>query len=422
MSEAPEQRSDRTGQATSALRRLGPGLLVTAAFIGPGTVTTASLAGADYGFALLWALVFSVASAVILQEMAARLGVVTREGLGQAMRTTFDSPVVKVLATVLVVGAITLGNTAFQTGNIIGAALGLEALVPAVGPSVWTVAVGVVAAVLLATGAYKVIERALIVLVAIMSLVFIVTAIISGPDLGRLAAGLVPSVPSGSLVTVIALIGTTIVPYNMFLHASSVQEKWPETVPPERALPESRFDAAASIGLGGLITLAIVSTAAAAFFGTGKSFEDAAGMAVQLEPLLGPVAKYFFATGLFAAGITSSVTAPLAAAYATAGVLGWGGGLRDNRFRAVWITVLVVGTVVPALLGTSPLQAILIAQAANGVLLPIIAVFLLVVMNRGDLLGEHRNGPVANVLGGIVVLVATGLGVFLVLSGLGYVG
>ncbi|MDQ3611506.1 MAG: divalent metal cation transporter, partial [Actinomycetota bacterium] len=229
-------------------------------------------------------------------------------------------------------------------------------------------------------------------------------------------------VPTGSLVTVLALIGTTIVPYNMFLHASSVQEKWPESIPPERSLPESRFDATASIGLGGIITFSIVATAAAAFFGTGKSFDDAAGMAIQLEPLLGPAAKYFFATGLLAAGISSAVTAPLAAAYATSGVLGWGGGLRDNRFRAVWVAVLTVGTAIPALLGTSPLQAILFAQAANGVLLPIIAVFLLVVMNRGDLLGEHRNGPVANVLGGLVVLVATGLGAFLVLYGLGYVG
>lgn len=420
MSEAP--RSDSTGQRTSALRRMGPGLLVTAAFIGPGTVTTASLAGADYGFALIWAVVFSVASAIILQEMAARLGVVTREGLGQAMRTTFDNPVVKVLAAVLVVGAITLGNTAFQTGNVIGAALALEAVFPAISSQVWSAAVGVVAGVLLATGAYKIIERALIGLVVTMSVVFIVTAIISQPDLGQLAAGLVPTVPTGSLVTVLALIGTTIVPYNMFLHASSVQEKWPESIPPERSLPESRFDATASIGLGGIITFSVVATAAAAFFGTGKSFDDAAGMAIQLEPLLGPAAKYFFATGLFAAGISSSVTAPLAAAYATSGVLGWGGGLRDNRFRGVWLAVLLVGTAIPALLGTSPLQAILFAQAANGVLLPIIAVFLLVVMNRGDLLGEHRNGPVANVLGGLVVLVATGLGAFLVLYGLGYVG
>ncbi|MGI9047912.1 MAG: Nramp family divalent metal transporter [Rubrobacteraceae bacterium] len=397
------------------IRNLGPGLLVAAAFIGPGTVTTASVAGASTGYALLWALAFSIIATMVLQEMSARLGIVSREGLGEALRTTFDNVVVKAVAIILVVAAITVGTAAFQTGNITGAALGLEA-VTGITPQIWAVVVGVSAFVLLASGAYQLIERVLVALVIVMSVVFLLTAIIVRPNVGDILAGVfAPGVPSGSLVTVVALIGTTVVTYNFFLHASSVQEKWPESVPTDEALAESRFDTIASIALGGLITLAIIVTCAAAFFGTSTKIESAGQMAQQLEPLLGPAAKVFFAIGIFSAGLTSSITAPLAAAYATSGAFGWGRDLRSWRFRAVWAVVLVFGTTLAAL-GTSPVQIIVFAQAANGILLPLIAIFLLIVMNRSDLLGDFKNGIVGNALGAIVVLVASGLGVWTLIT------
>ena len=136
--------TDRPRGLKARLAQLGPGLIVAAAFVGPGTVTTASTAGADYGFALLWALVFSVLAAIILQDMAARLGVVSREGLGEALRSTFANPVVKVGAIVLVVAAITVGNAAFQGGNLTGAALGLQEVFGG-GTGVWAVVVAVLA-------------------------------------------------------------------------------------------------------------------------------------------------------------------------------------------------------------------------------------------------------------------------------------
>jgi manganese transport protein len=397
------------------LRNMGPGLLVAAAFIGPGTVTTASVVGASTGYALLWTLVFSIFATIILQEMSARLGVVSREGLGEALRTTFDNPLFKIVAVLLVVAAIAFGNAAFETGNIIGAALGLEAIF-GLSTQVWAVVIGAGAFALLASGAYRVIERALVALVIVMSIVFLVTAIMVRPSLGDFLGGVfAPSIPPGALITVIALIGTTVVPYNLFLHASSVQEKWPESVPTRQALAESRTDTTLAIILGGLITLAIVATAAAAFFGTGTEIESAGQMAEQLEPLLGPAAKYFFAVGLLAAGLTSAVTAPLAAAYATSGALGWERNLRNRKFQAVWAVIIIIGTIL-AVLGTNPVAAIVFAQAANGLLLPIVAVFLLLVMNRSDLLGEHKNGVVANILGTVVVVIVSGLGIFRILQ------
>ena len=401
------------------LRNLGPGFLVTAAFIGPGTITTASKAGAEYGFALVWAVVFSVFATIVLQEMCARLGLVTGQGLGESIRTTFRNPVARGLTAALVIAAIAFGNAAFETGNIVGASGGLESL-SGLDQRVWTIVVGAEAFVLLACGAYKTLERVLTLLVVLMSVVFLLTAAIAGLEFEALLAGLVPTVPAGSLLTIVALIGTTVVPYNLFLHASAVREKWPASVAIDEALTAARRDAAVSISAGGLITLAVVATAASTFFGTSRTFATIGDMADQLDPLFGSAARYFFASGLLAAGLTSAITAPLAAAYATAGVLGWERDLRSWKLRCVWAAIVVAGTV-SAWLSTSPVAAILFAQAANGVLLPFVAVFLLAVMNRRSLLGEHTNGPVANLLGAVVVLTATGFGMFQVLKAVGAV-
>ncbi|MBT4518675.1 MAG: Nramp family divalent metal transporter [Halieaceae bacterium] len=389
-------------------KKFGPGILVTAAFIGPGTITTASAAGANFGFALVWALFFSVIATIVLQEMAARLGLVTRAGLAEAMRKTFSSAATGKLAVLLVVVAIGFGNAAYEAGNIAGAAFAVSTIT-GVNSGTAALVLGCAAGLLLASGRYRVLEIVLISLVLIMSGVFIWCALIVAPDFSTMLESLLnPSLPSGSVLTVIALIGTTVVPYNLFLHANAVREKWSEDIPLSTAVSESRWDTGLSVGLGGLITLAILSTAATAFFHTGQTF-GGESMALQLEPQLGPLAKYIFAAGLFAGGLTSAITAPLAASYAVCGALNWPQKLDAPQFRLIWSTVLVTGTIFAAL-GSKPLTAIILAQVANGFLLPIVAIFLLVVMNRRTLLGDHRNGPVANIMGVLVVLIAIGLG------------
>jgi Mn2+/Fe2+ NRAMP family transporter len=160
--------------------------------------------------------------------------------------------------------------------------------------------------------------------------------------------------------------------------------------------------------------MAIVSTAAVAFFGGSSTFSPAT-ISQQLEPVLGPAAKYFFAVGLLAAGLTSAITSPLAAAYAVNGALGWEPDLADRRFKLVWMLVLGAGTLAAAL-GTRPISAIVFAQAANGFLLPLIACYLLYVMNNRQSLGAYRNRWSSNLLGGAVVLVVTGLGAFKLLQ------
>ncbi|MGH3469322.1 MAG: Nramp family divalent metal transporter, partial [Thermocrispum sp.] len=391
------------------LKTLGPGLIVMAAFMGPGSVTTASVAGADYGFVVLWSVVFATVATIILQEMAARLGIVSREGLGEALRTTFRHPVVKVAMALLVLLAIGVGGFSFSTGTVTGSSQGLTIITGI--PREVTIAVTyAVVFALLFVGRYKVLERVLIGLVILMSVTFVVTALMVQPDVGDMLRGLVvPSIPAGSLITLIGLIGSAVVPYNLFLHSSSVQEKWPASVPTRQALSEARTDTWFSITVGGVITAAILATGAAAFFGSGERIEDAVDMATQLEPVLGAAAEIFFGLGFMAAGLTSAITAPLAAAFATTGVLGWGRDLKSWRFRAVWVIVLTGGAVL-ALANADPVALIIITQYAAGLSLPVLAIFLIVVMNRRDMLGEHVNGVVSNVLGAIVVLGVSALG------------
>ena len=391
-------------------RPFGPGLLVAAAFIGPGTVTTASVAGAQFGFALVWAVGFSIFATLILQEMAARLGIIARSGLGEALRTAIRTPLLRLLFLILVVIGIGGGNAAFEMGNILGAALAL-ADVSGLPTSYWTLVVGGLAFVLLWSGTYAAIERVLILLVLLMSGVFLLTALLVQPSFSDILAGFSPTLPTGSFVTVMALIGTTVVPYNLFLHASTVQAKWPTTLFASQALREARRDTFLSISLGGVLTLALVATAAAAFFRQGIALENASSMAKQLEPLVGSHARLLFATGLFAAGLTSAITAPLAAAYATAGMLGWSVDLDTGKVRLVWSAVVLIGTGL-AFLGQQPLLAILLAQAVNACLLPLLAICLLFVMNQQNLLGSYTNGILANMAGGAVVLIVTGLGIF----------
>ena len=396
-------------------KQFGPGLLVTAAFIGPGTVTTASRAGAQFGYALLWALLFAVVATIILQEMAARLGLIARRGLGDAMRESIAQPLWRWLALALVLAAIALGNTAYQTGNITGAALGLSLLTGWSGP-VGAGIIGTMVTVLLLLGsASSRLQTVLIAMVLLMSAAFLATAIYVQPNWSEAFSAMSRFVvPEHALLTVVALIGTTVVPYNLFLHATTVQQKWSAEVDTNTALREARWDTALAIVLGGLVTMSIVATAAATFFQQGIKLDSAGQMAEQLEPLLGSVGKTLFALGMLAAGVTSAITAPLAAGYAVAGAFEWKKYSSSQIASGMAIGVALVGTVLAVVFGKSPQATIIVAQAANGVLLPMVALFLLLVMNRQSLLGEHRNGTLANVLGSAVVLVSLGLGAVMI--------
>ena len=383
------------------MRRFGPGMLVAAAFIGPGTVTTASIAGANFGFVLMWALLLSIIVTFVLQEMSSRLGIVSGLGLSEALRSSINNHFLKVFLMILIVSALGIGNAAFEVGNITGAAIGLSQI-SNLSISSSVLIVGILVLILLGTRIFKMLEQILTVLVVIMSLLFLLTMITIEIDYSKLLRGLfIPTVTASSLLTIMALIGTTVVPYNLFLHADASKRKWKDQEL-NQALNNSRADTAISIGLGGLITLAIMSTSAVAFFGSSMEISSE-NLARQLEPILGSYSSYIFNFGLFVAGITSAVTAPLAASIAVTEALGWKNDPSSFRFKLVWIIILLIG-VLFAYFGTKPLQAILFAQATNALLLPFLALFLFYVVNNSRLMGSHKNTITINMIALIIIM------------------
>jgi manganese transport protein len=375
--------------------------VIAAAFVGPGTVTTAAAAGAGYGHTLLWALTFSIAACIVLQEASARLTLASGRNLGEALREHFAATRGGRLVTGSIAGSILLGCAAYEAGNILGAVAGVG-LVLDVPPSLVTLSCGAAAAALLWFGSTALVARVLGLVVAFMGVCFITTAVLVRPPVVELLAGaVVPRLPGGAELLVLGLIGTTIVPYNVFLGSSLAARQ---------SLPAMRFGLAAAIVIGGVISVSILIVGAA----LAEPFTFAA-LAAELEQRLGGWAAHLLGLGLWAAGFTSAVTAPLAAALVTRSLLGRRGrpatpGGDVRRYRAVWGSVLAIG-VGFGLTGVQPVPAIIAAQALNGVILPLVAVYLLIMVNDPRLLGPGAiNGPIGNVLGAVVVLTTLVLG------------
>ncbi|MBT8245754.1 MAG: Nramp family divalent metal transporter [Winogradskyella sp.] len=392
------------------LKNIGPGPLVAAAFIGPGTVTLCTLAGVNFGYALLWAMMLSVIATIVLQEMSARLGVVTQKGLSKVIREEIKSPFIKSIVLVLILSAIVIGNAAYEAGNISGGALGVKALFGSTELyilgreiDVWPIIIGSIAFAVLYIGNYKVIEKALVFMVILMSLAFLVTAIITKPNVLEVVTGmLVPKFPEKSILTIIGLIGTTVVPYNIFLHASLAKTKWKS----KEDLAYARKDTVIAVILGGVVSICIIITASTVPF---QEINNAADLALGLQPLFGDFAKYFLAIGLFSAGITSAITAPLAAAYVASGCFGWQNNLKSKKFRTVWVFILFLGVGFSSI-GFKSIEIIKFAQVANGLLLPVIVGILIWIMNKSSVLGKYKNSNLQNVFGFIILGITLFLG------------
>ena len=410
----------------------GTGLLITAAFIGPGTVVTASRAGAATGFQLLWAVLFSVVATCVLQSMAARLGLVTKGGISAAVKSVFKTIWLQRVLLGLVLVAILYGNTAYQTGNLLGAVQGLEILLGGVEDHVapmLVLLIGFMALGFLFVGGLKRLQLGLGLLVAGMSVLFLVAVVGAKPDGVQVARGLVPEIPAGSLLLVIGLIGTTVVPYNLFLHSSAMAEQanqsrlgdWRRNVADQEsdeataaltvAVRHSTWDTILSVSIGGVITAGILVTAAVAFADESVDVSklQVRDVAKQLVPVIDQWASKVFGVGLLAAGLTSAITAPIAAGYCAAGCFGWEMTLDNKKVKLVAGIVIAIGMNVGIICSGSPAQAILLAQVANGLLLPLLAGFLLYVMNQKSLMGRFANGWFMNVLGFAVLAVTTGL-------------
>lgn len=385
-------------------RDIGPGVLIAAAFIGPGTVTLCTIAGASFGYSLIWAIILSTFSTIVLQEMSLRIGLVTRMNLAEVIRTSIKSKILNRFIILLIISSILIGNTAYEAGNITGASLGISAIINYESINYIPVFIGLIAFVILYQGDYKILEKSLVSLVIVMSISFFITAIMTKPDITSLLKGIFkPQVNSSNLIVVLGLIGTTVVPYNIFLHSSLVSEKWNSI----EKLKVARIESFISILLGGLVSLSIIITAASV---SNQNVTGVIDLAKGLEPLYGKFAIYFLGLGLFASGITSSITAPLAAAYVAKSCFGWNNSLKSKRFRLVWIFILITGVFV-SMIKINPIEIIKFAQFSNSLLLPIIAIILLWLINDKNIISSKFNYKYQNIFGFLIVIISLVLGI-----------
>ncbi len=376
--------------------------VVSAAFIGPGTVTTATKAGATYQFDLLWALAFSTFACLLLQEASARIAIYSGMNLGQAIAKQFEGRSIRTVVLLLVIGAIVLGSAAYETGNILGSVAGLT-LIFNIDPRLMVAIIGIFAFSALSLPSLRIIAKFMGFLVILMGIAFFFTAVYLKPPVDEVVQGIfVPTFPSGAGLLILGLIGTTVVPYDLFL-GSGVADK-------NQRISEMRFGLSIAIILGGIISMAILSV------GTVISQEFSyEALAYTLSNHVGYWAVYIFGFGMFAAGFSSSITAPLASAITAKSLFEkrnpekWK--TQSTYFKLVWGFVLVVGLAF-GLAQVKPIPAIILAQALNGLILPFISIFIIFVVNDSQLMGKKGvNGIIPNILMGIVVCITLILGI-----------
>lgn len=392
------------------LKNSGPATIIAAAFIGPGTVTVCSFAGVKFSFTLLWVMLIAIFATIILQQMSVRIGLVTQHGLADVLRTQLSHKFTKIAVLTLVLIAIVLGNSAYEAGNISGSVIGLEMIfgnqtieLQYFTLNLYSLLIGLLIFIFLFFGSYKSIEKLFFGLVITMSISFFLAAIITQPNVIELLKGLlVPTINQKNIITILALVGTTIVPYNLFLHSNLVNEKWNSI----HDLKTAKKDTIIAIVIGGIVSISIIIASASVQNNGDFQITD---LSKSLAPLYGNFATYLLGIGLFAAGITSAIAAPLAAAYVCKGCLGWEVSFDSKKFKLIWMLVLFTGIFFSSI-GIKPLDVIKFAQFANGLLLPIITLILLWLMNKKAVLGDFTNSRNQNLVGFVIVLFTIFLG------------
>src|SRR5690349_14131840 len=376
---------------------LGPGFVTANVDNDPGGILTYSQAGATYGYTLLWTLIPTTIALIVVQEMAARMGAVTGKGLSDLIREEFGLRMT--FFTMFVLGVADLGNIAAEFAGL-ASGLGMFGVskyvaVPFGAALVWLAVV---------RGSYKHVERVLLAL-SLIYFTYPVSAFLAHPDWKQaLTDTLIPQLrlEPGYIAIIVGLIGTTITPWMQFYLQASVVEKGIS----KKNLNLCRVD----VILGCIVTdviafFIVVACAATIFRSSHRQISDVAEAAKALAPFAGQFATLLFGLGLINASLMSAAILPLATTYNICEGLGFESGI-DRRFREAPVfyglyTVLILFGAGFVLIPRLPLlQVILISQIANGILLPFVLTFMLLLVNRPRLMGEYRNRPWANLVAG----------------------
>ena len=385
------------------IKAMGPGAIMSAAIIGPGTVTTASQQGALYGFTSLWILLVACVIAYFFQEPAMRISIGCKESVMVGVREHLSPGVAKFLWIVIFVGSI-----AFQAGNLSGASMALEYFVPGTSNLMWAVVMSLLAFIIVMLNRYKVIENVNQVLILMMVFAFVLTAFTSGPDIGDLVTeGFSFKIPGGNAVLAVSLLATTVTPNLVLGYSAFLRKKYADSQTPARDIKLAKADLGLNMFVTFLITGSIIVCSATVIHPTGKEITSAADMATQLVPLLGRFAGILFSIGLWAAAISSvlyhvSIHNTL---FPTAFHVDEDPKAKHNL--AVVAAVVLIPVILIAFLGQSPVQLIIAAQALNGIALPMVCVICWILCNKKDLLGTYANNLRQNIVMGCVTVLTT---------------
>jgi manganese transport protein len=346
---------------------IGAGAVVTAAFIGPGTVTTCVTAGVNNGYTLLWALLFATICTIILQEVV--LNMTLQEGITveKIIANSIGNSAIKSAILAMLILAIIFGNSAYQAGNITGTALGISVMAGQESMKTILIVVGLIIVGILSLSNTKALQNFLTAIVLLMTLAFLFALLSVKLELLGVIKGLItPNMGSNDFKTILGLVGTTVVPYNLFLYSHLLLGNQNSTIDQKML----KRDLYISIGLGGLISIAIVIVAASQ---QGAEIKSGVDLALSLQPIYGDFAKYLIGFGLFAAGFTSAITAPMAAGLLASSLLP---SIKFSKL-AIMLLVFCIGFYF-AYQSQKPIQLILVAQYLNGVILPLVSLLIVV--------------------------------------------
>ena len=392
---------------------MGPGIITASVDQDAGGITTYSVAGAQYGYSLLWSLPFIVLALAVIQEMGTRMGVVTGRGLADLIRERFGLRITLFCMAILVVA--NLANTASEFA---GVAASLEIFRISRHWSVPLTALFVFGLVI--QGTYRAVERIFLVASALY-VVYVVSALLAQPPWGAILRQTVRpsfSLQGGYLITLITIVGTTIAPWMQFYLQSSIVDKGIRL----RDLRWARLDAYVGSLVAGLIAFFIIVACGATLFPNGVRVETAKDAALALEPFAGHYATILFAFGLLNASIFSAAILPLSTAYAVCEALGWETGV-DRRPREapgffIIYTLMIVLGAAPILLPRAPLVAIMFwSQTLNGLLLPLVLLVMLKLINDPEIMGHHVNSVAFNLVAWGTAAVMIALSLLLLLAG-----
>jgi NRAMP (natural resistance-associated macrophage protein)-like metal ion transporter len=382
----------RRVRALAILLTLGPGIITANVDNDAGGITTYSIAGAHFGYSLLWSLIPITIALIVVQEMAARMGAITGKGLAELIREHFG---IKITFWLMVLLLITdLGNTAAEfagwaaSNELFG--INKYVSVPIGAVVVW---------LLVVKGTYPVVEKVFLA-ICLVYLVYIPAAFMAKPDWSVVAWETIkPSFHFNSeyIVTLIGVVGTTIAPWMQFYLQSSIVEKGVR----KKHYWASRIDVIVGCIMTDVVAFFIIVACGATLFKAGIRIESAKDAAIALGPMAGKYASMLFAIGLANASLFSASILPLATAYYICEAMGWDAGVNKTfknapQFMWLYTVFILIGSLIILIPNAPLIPIMLVSQVINGVMLPFVLIFMLLLINRKDLMGEYTNSKTFN--------------------------